>query len=389
MMKRIALSGLFFLAVAGGAHAQATSAAVVTTCNTQSYVVGQYYPLTQTAGGVLCDTGGGGGGGGTVTANQGTAAPVTGGWPVINGEPADTTGTFTNATQSGNVTSATVDGYETATISINGTYGTATATFVASDDGGTTYYPIQCARSDGTALEGGYTSLTNTNRAWFCPIHSFDTVRVLSSAVASGTVNVRISISSSPTAAGVLEGVSGTVTIATNQSVNVAQVNGTTTLTGTGAQGTGAQRVTVATDSATVAGSATLPAGTNTIGGTTPVSATTGGLTMSSTLIASGTNATNVKASAGQIYHLTVTNNSTAIGYLKLYNSASAPTAGSGTPVWRVMIPGNTNGAGVVTDVALGLTFSSGIGFTFTGGIADADTTSVAASQFIVNIGYK
>ncbi len=37
-------------------------------------------------------------------------------------------------------------------------------------------------------------------------------------------------------------------------------------LTGTGATGTGSQRVTVATDSATVAGSASLPTGTNTIG---------------------------------------------------------------------------------------------------------------------------
>lgn len=47
---------------------------------------------------------------------------------------------------------------------------------------------------------------------------------------------------------------------------NIKQVNGITVLTGTGATGTGSQRVTVATDSATVAGSATIPAGTNVIG---------------------------------------------------------------------------------------------------------------------------
>jgi hypothetical protein len=56
------------------------------------------------------------------------------------------------------------------------------------------------------------------------------------------------------------------VALPANQSVNVSQVNGITTLTGTGATGTGAQRVTVAVDSATVAGSASLPAGTNVIG---------------------------------------------------------------------------------------------------------------------------
>ncbi len=58
--------------------------------------------------------------------------------------------------------------------------------------------------------------------------------------------------------------ISGALTA--NQSVNVAQVNGVTTLTGTGAVGTGTQRVAIGTDTATVAGSATLPAGTNRVG---------------------------------------------------------------------------------------------------------------------------
>jgi hypothetical protein len=47
-----------------------------------------------------------------------------------------------------------------------------------------------------------------------------------------------------------------------DQSVNTAQVNGVTTLTGTGAVGTGAQRVAVGTDTATIAGSAPGTAGT-------------------------------------------------------------------------------------------------------------------------------
>lgn len=56
------------------------------------------------------------------------------------------------------------------------------------------------------------------------------------------------------------------VTPAANSAVNVAQVNGVTTSTGTGAVGTGTARVAIGTDSATVAGSATLPAGTNRVG---------------------------------------------------------------------------------------------------------------------------
>lgn len=61
-----------------------------------------------------------------------------------------------------------------------------------------------------------------------------------------------------------LSGTAGSlnVALAANQSVNVAQVNGVTTLTGTGAVGTGAQRIAVGTDTATIAGSAPGTAGT-------------------------------------------------------------------------------------------------------------------------------
>lgn len=126
-----------------------------------------------------------------------------------------------------------------------------------------------------------------------------------------------------------------------------------------------------------------------TLTGTSTVSAvpvTSGGLTVSSKIMASGTNANSIKGSAGQLYKIEVTNNSTNIGYLKLYNSASAPTAGSGTPVIRIMCP--VSGGAFSTFADVGVAFSSGIGFTFTGGIADADTTSVAANAFIVNLYY-
>jgi len=75
-------------------------------------------------------------------------------------------------------------------------------------------------------------------------------------------------------------------------SANTAQVNGVTTLTGTGATGTGSQRVTVAVDSATVAGSASLPAGTNVIGHVIADSGSTTAVTGTVTVagvVASGT----------------------------------------------------------------------------------------------------
>lgn len=134
------------------------------------------------------------------TVVQGTAAAITGGWPTIAGEIADTTGTFTNGTQTTSITAASLAGYQAATISINGTYGTATAVFEGSDDGGTTWYSLQASRTDSATIETGYTSLTNVTRMWTVEITGLDSFRVRSTAVASGTANIRISISASPTA---------------------------------------------------------------------------------------------------------------------------------------------------------------------------------------------
>lgn len=136
----------------------------------------------------------------SVNAIQSTPAAVTAGWPIVNGELADVTGTFTNATQTTSITtSGSLDGYESVTVSINGTYGTATAVFEGSDDSGTTWYALPLARNDSALVEYGYTTLTNTNRMWTGQITGLDQFRVRSTAVASGTANVRISTSSAPT----------------------------------------------------------------------------------------------------------------------------------------------------------------------------------------------
>lgn len=146
---------------------------------------------------------------------QGAAAVVTAGWPFINGELGDVTGTFTNATQTNSVSTASsfasIDGYDTVTLSINGTYGVASAVFEATDDGGTTWYPIQAVRADSGITELGYTSLTNTNRVWFVSTQGFDAFRVRSTAVTSGTANIRLSISSAPVTAGTVAMLNGIV----------------------------------------------------------------------------------------------------------------------------------------------------------------------------------
>lgn len=272
----------------------------------------------------------------TQPVSQGTAGAVTAGWPFINGELGDTTGTFTNGTQTTSITTGgSIDGYDTATISINGTYGTATAVFEGSDDGGTTWYGIQGARSNAGVVEGGYTSLTNTSQVWFVSTQGFDALRVRSTAVTSGTVNVRISISSSPTVSSTIAQLSagtavigvvgntqgsttsgqsgpliqGAVTTAAPAYSNTqtsplslttagalrhdfSSVNGTTALTGTGVSGAGAIRVTVSSDSSLAANQSSNVAQIN---GVTPLmgNGVTGTGSMRVTLASDTTSNTN------------------------------------------------------------------------------------------------
>lgn len=118
---------------------------------------------------------------------------------------------------------------------------------------------------------------------------------------------------------------------------------------------------------------------------------TSGGLSFSSGRVISGasTNATSVKASAGQLYALYVSNINASPRYLKLYNKASSPTVGSDTPVLTFLIPGNTSGAAGCFEFSNGIAFGTGIALAITTGVADADTGAVAANELVVNVLYK
>lgn len=147
------------------------------------------------------------------TVVQGTAAALSSPWPTYNGEISDFTGTFTNATQTTSVTATGLDGYGNILISIQGTYGTATAVFEGSDDSGTTWFAVDAAQTSGSTIEGGYTSLTNITRSWQINVPGFDSVRVRSTAVASGTVNVRMSASAALGADAAAVSIAGTVIV--------------------------------------------------------------------------------------------------------------------------------------------------------------------------------
>ena len=164
--------------------------------------------------------------------------------------------------------------------------------------------------------------------------------------------------------------------------VNIAQAAGASVATGHGTAA-GALRVELPTDGTGVVG---LAAGTNAIGNVGLAPQTSGGCLISRTLSAASTNATSVKASAGQVFGVRAFNANAATRYLKLYNKASAPTVGTDTPVDTIPLP-----SGVTTGFMLdsGVAFGTGIALALTTGIADLDTGAVGANDVAVAVFYK
>ena len=112
---------------------------------------------------------------------------------------------------------------------------------------------------------------------------------------------------------------------------------------------------------------------------------TTGGLTTYHLVSAATTNATNIKASAGQLYGWYIYNSNAAARKVAFHNSASTPTAGASVFFSLVIPP--SSGANVFS--AIGIPFSSGIGITTVTGLADSDSAAVAANDLIINLFYK
>jgi hypothetical protein len=148
-----------------------------------------------------------------------------------------------------------------------------------------------------------------------------------------------------------------------------------------------AQPVPVADAAVAAAMASEVPAGDELIGGVDIRASTLGGLTKFTLTAANSTNATSIKASAGKLYHITGYNNSATLAWISFYNNAGTPTCGTNI-VWQTMIPANsTSGSGAIDDIPAGLDFSTGIAMCVTTGIAG--TGSVAASTYVVNLGYK
>ena len=109
------------------------------------------------------------------------------------------------------------------------------------------------------------------------------------------------------------------------------------------------------------------------------------GTTDSRVNAAATTNATSLKASAGNIFSIDVANEASYDVFLKLYDKASAPTVGTDTPVWTIPIYSKT---GFSRDFPRGRHFSTGIAYAITKLQADTDTTAVVAGDLTGTIGW-
>jgi hypothetical protein len=142
-----------------------------------------------------------------------------------------------------------------------------------------------------------------------------------------------------------------------------------------------ASTVPVATDTALVIAahpSSTLPAGSNNIGLMTPAP----GISASVACLAKSVSAaSNIKASAGNVYGVSVSNLVAATTYLQFFNTTAAPAAGVG--VRFLAIPASATLSIPPGAIALG-NFATGIGVsaTTTAGGTTAPATFPAVTVF-------
>lgn len=174
--------------------------------------------------------------------------------------------------------------------------------------------------------------------------------------------------------------------------IDLSQVAGTTTSTGNGVAGAGVQRVTVASDNTAFPVNATLGAETTKIiGEVIPVAtATTTDTTATCYLTSAATaNSTNCKASAGNVYGIYIINTTSTNYFLRMYNSASAPTCSSATGfVEAIPALGAAANGGGISRMQVAQAFATGVGFCLTGGGSSTDNTSAATGVY-VTILYK
>ena len=257
--------------------------------------------------------------------------------------PAGQAATTGNITGSAQTVVADVSRTSNITIYCTGTFAGANCTFEGSVDG-TNYFGVQAVRTNANTIELTTGVLAAAPAyAWELSVNGLTNFRVRSTAFTSGTQVWRFQPAPYAT-----------------EPIPAAQVTATQPISGT---------VT-----ATVATTTNIP------------STAQGASTTHHAISAASPNATSVKAGAGVINNITLSNNTASAKFFKLFNLATAPTVGSSTPVATVMIPANDTisvGCG-----PFGIRLATGIAYSLTGLMPIADATALALNDVSVFINY-
>lgn len=360
-------------------------------------------------------------------AGSATQVSATSGLPIQGTQSAVSSTSWTSATALNTANSISVTGMNTVTVAIvpTTTFTGGVITFEASPDN-TNWFTISMARIDSFTTETTYTIVASTNRAWSTSVDGFTNFRVRLSTVITGTgtlttlvtaqtmpiepvvtvgqsnaANLQATVDTElPSAAALADGGSPTQSVPNVGSVMLTASAGASTVdrvrsvgngsntAGTGILATGllAQLDDVSPTAITENqfGNVRMTANRALLSSAKPD--TLGGLTTHTLISAATTNATSVKASAGQIYSIQASNTGAGVAFLKIYNKASAPTVGTDTAVKTLIIPA---GGGIVYSAAdIGVALGTGIAYAITGVATTADTTAVALAQVVVNIDY-
>lgn len=263
------------------------------------------------------------------------------------------------AVANGNGTILNTSGMAVASLSVNcsSCSGGTVVNFEASEDG-TNFTPVWATQS------GTNTIATTTSTAgltfWDIPLGVKQSIRARVSTYSAGTITVTGHATPTAVAAPVTNvNVIGSVstTPPSNASTNIAQMNGVTTSMNTGVPDTGTQRVVVAD-----------------------------GITECAIVSAASNNATNCKGSAGTFNGLELYNTTTTVYYLRLYNTATAPTCSSATGFIRSIPIAPASAAGLVGGLIIpngpGVAYATGVSFCITGGSSSTDNTNAAVGIF-------
>lgn len=111
----------------------------------------------------------------------------------------------------------------------------------------------------------------------------------------------------------------------------------------------------------------------------------TGGALIKHIVSAASTNATNVKASSGRIAGWAFVNTTASWQFVKIHNTTTTPTAGSGVVI-TIGIPPNGVNNMPVGGGSIGI--STGISYTIVTGAADSDATATTAGAVVGDLYY-